>query len=62
MSALRCFNVARRVNLNDAMEVSLPAKLDLADVIFSTRRMVPRGAVMGIKGGFDPSPRKVTLP
>jgi hypothetical protein len=36
-------------HLNDAMEVSLPAKLDLADVIFSTRRMVPRGAVTGIR-------------
>ncbi len=36
-------------HLNDGVEVSLPPKLDLADVIFSTRRMVPRGAVTGIE-------------
>jgi Pyruvate phosphate dikinase, AMP/ATP-binding domain len=36
-------------HLRDAQEVELPAKLDLADVIFSTRRMVPRGAVTGIR-------------
>ncbi len=36
-------------HLRDAREVELPAKLDLADVIFSTRRMVPRGKVTGIR-------------
>jgi hypothetical protein len=36
-------------HLTDAAEVSLPAKMDLADVIFSTRRMCPRGAVHGIR-------------
>jgi hypothetical protein len=36
-------------HLRDAHEVELPAKLDLADVIFSTRRMVPRGVVTGIR-------------
>ena len=36
-------------HLADELEVSLPAKLDLADVIFSTRRMVPRGAITGIR-------------
>ncbi len=35
--------------LADEFEVNLPAKLDLADVIFSTRRMVPRGAVKSIQ-------------
>jgi hypothetical protein len=35
-------------HLRDAHEVELPTKLDLADIIFSTRRMVPRGAVSGI--------------
>jgi hypothetical protein len=35
--------------MNDGLEVKLPTKLDLADVIFSTRRMVPRGAVTGIR-------------
>jgi len=36
-------------HLRDAQEVELPAKLDPADVIFSTRRMVPRGIVTGIR-------------
>jgi hypothetical protein len=36
-------------HLRDAREVELPTKLDLADVIFSTRRMVPRGTVKGIR-------------
>jgi hypothetical protein len=36
-------------HLRDAHEVELPAKLDLADIIFSTRRMVPRGIVTGIR-------------
>jgi hypothetical protein len=36
-------------HLNDGIEVDLPTKLDLADVVFSTRRMVPRGAVTGIR-------------
>ena len=36
-------------HLRDAREVELPAKFDLADVIFSTRRMVPRGMVTGIR-------------
>ena len=36
-------------HMNDGLEVNLPTKLDLADVIFSTRRMVPRGAVTGIR-------------
>ncbi|HVM72183.1 MAG TPA: PEP/pyruvate-binding domain-containing protein, partial [Anaerolineales bacterium] len=36
-------------HLRDAHEVELPTKLDLADVIFSTRRMVPRGLVKGIR-------------
>lgn len=36
-------------HLRDAHEVALPTKLDLADVIFSTRRMVPRGVVTGIR-------------
>ena len=35
-------------HLRDAREVELPAKLDPADVIFSTRRMVPRGTVTDI--------------
>jgi hypothetical protein len=35
-------------HLRDAREVELPAKLDPADVIFSTQRMVPRGIVTGI--------------
>lgn len=30
-------------------EVSIPEKLDEADIIFATHRMVPRGAVRGIK-------------
>ncbi len=36
-------------HLRDSREVELPAKLDPADVIFSTRRMVPRGIVTGIR-------------
>jgi hypothetical protein len=36
-------------HLRDSHEVELPAKLDPADVIFSTRRMVPRGIVTGIR-------------
>jgi hypothetical protein len=36
-------------HLRDAREVELPAKLDLKDIIFSTRRMVPRGIVTGIR-------------
>ena len=36
-------------HLRDGHEVELPGKLDLADVIFSTRRMVPRGIVKGIR-------------
>ncbi len=36
-------------HLRDAHEVELPSKLDPADVIFFTRRMVPRGAVRGIR-------------
>ena len=36
-------------HLANAAEVSLPSRLDLADVIFSSRRMVPRGAVDDIK-------------
>ena len=36
-------------HLRDAHEVELPTKLDLAEVIFSTRRMVPRGKVLGIR-------------
>ena len=36
-------------HLTDEIDVNLPAKLDLADVIFSTRRMVPHGAVTGIR-------------
>jgi hypothetical protein len=35
-------------HLRDAREVELPGKVDPADVIFSTRRMVPRGIVAGI--------------
>jgi hypothetical protein len=36
-------------HLRDAREVELPAKLDPKDIIFSTRRMVPRGIVTGIR-------------
>jgi hypothetical protein len=36
-------------HLRDAREVELPAKIDGADAIFSTRRMVPRGKVNGIR-------------
>ncbi len=36
-------------HLRDAREVELPANLDPADVIFSTRRIVPRGIVTGIR-------------
>jgi hypothetical protein len=36
-------------HLVDAAEVSLPSRLDLADVIFSSRRMVPRGKVEDIR-------------
>jgi hypothetical protein len=36
-------------HLRDAHEVELPARLDLADTIFSTRRMVPRGVVKRIR-------------
>ena len=36
-------------HLRDEHEVELPAKLDPADVIFSTGRMVPRGTVKGIR-------------
>ena len=36
-------------HLRDSHEVELPTKLDLADVIFSTRRMVPRGTVTDIR-------------
>jgi hypothetical protein len=36
-------------HLRDAREVELPAKLDPANVIFSTRRMVPRGIVTEIR-------------
>jgi hypothetical protein len=43
-------------HLRDGREVELPTKLDLADVIFSTRRMVPRGAVMGIRWVLFVSP------
>jgi hypothetical protein len=35
-------------HLRDAHEVELPDKLDREEVIFSTRRMVPRGKVLGI--------------
>ncbi len=35
-------------HLRDEREVELPTNLDLADVILSTRRMVPRGKVQGI--------------
>jgi len=35
--------------LSDEFEVTMPAKLDLGDIIFSTRRMVPHGAVKGIR-------------
>ena len=35
-------------HLSDGPEVELPARPDPADIIFSTRRMVPRGAVAGI--------------
>ena len=35
--------------LSEGGEVDLPALLDPADVIFSTRRMVPRGKVTGIR-------------
>ena len=43
-------------HLRDAREVELPAKLAPADVIFSTRRMVPRGTVMGIRWVLFVSP------
>jgi hypothetical protein len=43
-------------HLQDSQEVELPTKLDLADVIFSTRRMVPRGAVTGIRWVMFVSP------
>ena len=36
-------------HLRDAHEVELPAKIDPAEVIFSTRRMVPRGIVTDIR-------------
>ncbi|HTX92864.1 MAG TPA: PEP/pyruvate-binding domain-containing protein [Anaerolineales bacterium] len=36
-------------HLRDAHEVDLPTRLDLADIVFSTRRMVPRGKVVGIR-------------
>ncbi len=36
-------------HLRDARDVELPTKLDPADVIFSTRRMVPRGVVRAIR-------------
>jgi hypothetical protein len=36
-------------HLRDAREVELPGKLDPRDIIFSTRRMVPRGIVTGIR-------------
>jgi hypothetical protein len=36
-------------HLRDAREVELPAKLDPKKVIFSTRRLVPRGIVTGIR-------------
>jgi hypothetical protein len=35
-------------HLRDSHEVELPASVDPAEVIFSTRRMVPRGIVTGI--------------
>ncbi|MBE3066409.1 MAG: PEP/pyruvate-binding domain-containing protein, partial [Chloroflexi bacterium] len=35
--------------LSDGGEVDLPALLDPADVVFATRRMVPRGKVTGIR-------------
>jgi hypothetical protein len=35
-------------HLRDAHEVELPDKLDVEEVVFSTRRMVPRGKVLGI--------------
>ena len=43
-------------HLRDAREVALPAKPDPADVIFSTRRMVPRGNVTGIRWVLFVSP------
>jgi hypothetical protein len=43
-------------HLRDAHEVELPTKLDLADIVFSTRRMVPRGAVSGIRWVLFVSP------
>jgi hypothetical protein len=36
-------------HLRDTHEVELPGKLDLADVIFSSHRMVPRGKVTDIR-------------
>jgi len=36
-------------HLRDAREVELPAKINPAEVIFSTRRMVPRGIVTNIR-------------
>ena len=36
-------------HLRDAHEVDLPTRLDLADIVFSTRRMVPHGKVVGIR-------------
>ena len=35
--------------ISDAGEVDLPSLLDPADVVFATRRMVPRGKVSGIR-------------
>jgi hypothetical protein len=43
-------------HLRDGREVELPTKLDLADVVFSTRRMVPRGVVTGIRWVLFVSP------
>ncbi len=36
-------------HLRDAREVELPVKLDPRDIIFSTRRMVPRGVVTDVR-------------
>ncbi|MGA2490580.1 MAG: PEP/pyruvate-binding domain-containing protein, partial [Anaerolineales bacterium] len=43
-------------HLRDAREVALPAEPDLADVVFSTQRMVPRGIVAGIRWVLFVSP------